>query len=504
MRGLVLASLLAAALLVGCGGGGGPVANPTPSPCPAASGPPDPGGGTTLRGFVFEGQGTDGAFSGRPVACARVVVATGSGSVELSTDARGFFDLGSTPTEFALHVFPPPTAQAASVSVLDARTATTGQVVRLYLPLNRPVGSPSRDPGGSLAPAVRGRLVDGDGRPQVGSYPAGGAPGDPGTTGFVWWGRGATNISGNWVDSGITDSSGRFTVWARLGGERLGLTRPLFAGNYDGRRDGGDVLHYTAYAYLPSVDVLAGSTADVGTLTLRPVEAELRVLYDTAAREVLAGWGPDGIGFTYLLSQPSVAADRVEFGRAFTGPYRGGIATEQRVPAPQPLVSGAVGTFVLARSYAFDATVTDGTGELSFTEVAASGSPPSVTVTYLAPARNFAWTAHSRTFTWASLLLAGGYELWLHDAENRVVWVGVRGSLQNSVTVPFALARGGYYAYVKATDLDAPAAWLSGQAAAPRRPLAPVSSARRLSAAANPPTGLRRESYSRTVVFTVP
>lgn len=381
--------MLASAFLLAACGGSSPASGPSPTPCPAASGPPDPGGGTTLRGFVFEGTGTDGAVSGRPVACATVVVTTQSGSRELVTDGRGFFDLGSTPSEFTLHVFPPESAQAAAVSVYDARTAATGQVLRVYLPLNRPAGSPARDPGGSLLPAVAGRLVDGAGHPQVGSYPAGGSPGDPGTTGFVWWGKAARQVSGNWVEAGITDSAGRFQVWTRLGGERVALTRPLFAGNYDGRRDGGDVLHYTAYAYLPAVDVLQSASTDVGTLTVQPVEAELAVRYDASAREVLAGWGPNGLGFTYLLSKPSVAGDRLEFGRAFTGPYRGGIATEQRVPAPRPLASGAPGTLVAACSFAFDATVTDGSGELSITEVVASGLPPSVTLSYLAPPRNF-------------------------------------------------------------------------------------------------------------------
>ena len=445
MRSLLAVAL--AGILAACGGSP-PVAS-TPTPCPTSSGPPDPGGGTTLRGFVFEGAGTDGAWSGRPVACARVVVVTSSGSVELFTDAQGFFDVGRTPTEFSLHVFPPQSAQAASVSVLDGRTANTGQVVRVYLPLNRPAGSPGRDPGGSLQLALTGRLVDADGNPQVGSYPAGGEPGEPGSTGFVWWGAAGRRSAGNWVDSGITDSAGRFQIWTYLGGERLGTTRPLFGGNYDGRRDGGDVLHYTAYAYRPAVDVLLGRTADAGTLTVWAPDTEVRVAYDPAAREVLASWGPNGLGFTYLVSRPSVTADCLEFGRAFTGPFRGGIATEQRVPAPLPLASGAVGTLVLARSFAFDATVTDNTGELSYTEVAATGLPPVVTLSYLAPPRNFAWNAATRTFSWSSLLGAAGYEVYLHDAENRLVWVGVRGALQNSVALPFAPARGGYYAYVE-------------------------------------------------------
>ncbi|MDR7400284.1 MAG: hypothetical protein QN144_13390 [Armatimonadota bacterium] len=498
-------SLLSVALAVSLAacGGSPPAAGPTPTPCPASSGPPDPGGGTTLRGFVFEGAGTDGAWSGRPVACARVVVVTSSGSVELSTDGQGFFDVGSTPTEFSLHVFPPQSAQAASVSVLDGRTANTGQVVRVYLPLNRPAANPGRDPGGSLQLALTGRLVDGDGNPQVGSYPAGGEPGEPGTTGFVWWGAAARRSAGSWVDSGITDSAGRFQIWTHMGGERLGTTRPVFAGNYDGRRDGGDVLHYTAYAYLPAVDVLAGHTADVGTLTVRAPDTQVRVTYDPAAREVLAGWGPNGLGFTYVLSRPSVTADCLEFGRAFTGPFRGGIATEQQVPAPLPLASGAPGTLVLARSFAFDASVTDNTGELSYTEVTATGMPPALTVSYLAPPRNFAWNAASRTFTWSSLLGAGGYEVYLHDPGNRLVWVGVRGALQNSVALPFTPARGGYYAYVKATDLDAPRGWLAGQVAAGRKP-APSGVRAPVCPSQNSTGGLRRESYSRTLVVTVP
>ena len=495
--------LASAFLLSGCGGTS-PASGSSPTPCPVVSGPPDPGGGTTLRGFVFEGTGTDGTVSGRPVACARVVVTTQAGSQELVTDGRGFFDLRSTPTEFTLHVFPPDSVQAAAVSVYDARTAATGQVLRVYLPLNRPAGSPTRDPGGSLAPAVTGRLVDPAGQPQVGSYPAGGVPGDPGTTGFVWWGKSARQVSGNWVEAGITDSAGRFQVWTRLGGERVALTRPLFAGNYDGRRDGGDVVHYTAYAYLPAVDVLQSAPTDVGTLTVQPVDAELVVRYDASAREVLASWGPHGLGFTYLLAKPSVAGDRLEFARAFTGPYRGGIATEQRVPAPGPLTSGAPGTVVAACSFAFDATVTDGTGELSFTEVVASGLPPSVTVSYLAPPRNFAWQAASRTFTWSTLLGAAGYEVFVHDAQNRLVWVGVRGALQNTAPVPFTPARGGYYAYVRATDGDAPTAWLAGQSAVWVKPVAAGHDPCPEDAGQGSSPGLRRSSYSRTLVFNVP
>jgi hypothetical protein len=102
------------------------------------------------------------------------------------------------------------------------------------------------------------------------------------------------------------------------------------------------------------------------------------------------------------------------------------------------------------------------------------------------------------------LLGAGGYEVFVHDAQNRVVWVGVRGALQNSASLPFALARGGYYAYVRATDGDGPTGWLAGQTAVRLRPRAASQDACPEDAGQGSAPWLRRSSYSRTLVFTVP
>ncbi len=506
-RSRIFLAFGALAVLFACGGG--PQATPPPTPCPASSGLPSPGPGTTLRGFVFEGEGTDGRFSGRPVACATVIVESGTVRQVLETDAQGFFDTGLTPVEFTLHVLPPAATQAAAVSLYDLRTTATGQVVRVYLPLRRPVGGPVRDPGSSLVPAVAGRVLDREGAPQVGAYPPGGAPGDPDSTGFVWWGVYGGTAGGRWVDSGITDSEGRFTLWSSLGGERLGRTRPFFAGNYDGRSPGRDVLFFTQYSFQPAVDVLVGQPADLGTVRMSAVDGQLVVQYDAAAREVLASWGPNGLGFTYLLARVSVAAEDLEVARAFNGPYQGQLQTDQTVPVPQVAVGPS--QYLHAVSFAFDATVLDNTGELAVTW--ARSGDGRVVLSYLSPPRNFQWEAQARRFTWATSLEATLYEVNLRDPDNLPVWLGLRGAGQNAATVPFALPAGRYFAYVYANDAETPATrgsrvgrtvWrLSGRAGrvgrnsgAPLRPshvTAFQSGQERL-----------RESFSRTLVFSAP
>jgi len=205
---LALLLVLTGALsLAACGGGGGGV----PS-----------GGG--LSGYVFEGEGTDGNFSGRPIAGARVRYESGSEVVTVTTDASGFFATGRVPSgPYTLHVIPPGSAQAASESVYALTLAETGPVVRFYLPLRRSAGTPSRGSGNRPTSSVVGRLRDQTGSPQPGSVPAGGSPGDPGTVGFVWWGiYRAQSSSCPRCYSTIAGSDGTFDIQSLLGGVERG------------------------------------------------------------------------------------------------------------------------------------------------------------------------------------------------------------------------------------------------------------------------------------------
>jgi len=490
--------IAAVAIFAACGGSMG--GQPTPTPCPVVNGVPDPGGGTNLRGFVFEGEGTDGKFSGRPMACVTVVVEAGASRWVLQTDRYGFFDVGSTPPAFNLHVLPPQQAGAAAVSIFDLSTASTGQVLRIYIPLRHSVGGPTpRDPGTSLTLAVSGRLLDADGNPQVGAFPPGGIPGEPGSIGFVWWGAYGTRAGSDWVDSGITDTTGRFSLWTRLGGEVLGRTRPFFAGNYDGRSSTGDVLFFTQFTVRPAVDVLAGQITDLGTLQLSRVNQQVKLQYDAAAQALLASWGPNGLGFTFVKARLSPGAQDLELARAFNGPYQGTIVAEQSVPVPGIVTGSAQALYAL--SYAFDATVTDGTGELSITQ-----SPPGFSqllVSLLTPPRNFMWDG-SRRFTWTTLPDATLYEVNVRDDQNLPVWIGVRGAGQNWAMLPFALARGRYFAYVVASDAETPATRVARIWSASRK----LSGYRGLHTGgvrslANSPTGVR-ESFSRTILLSIP
>ncbi len=496
LRLLTLATL---ALLAGCGGSMG--SQPTQTPCPVADGVPDPGGGTNLRGFVFEGEGTDGKFSGRPMACVTVIVEAGASRWVLQTDRYGFFDVGSTPVAFNLHVLPPSEASAAAVSIFDLTTASTGQVLRVYLPLRRSVGGPTpRDPGTSLTLAVRGRLLDAQGNPQVGAFPPGGVPGEPGSIGFVWWGAYGTRAGSDWVDSGITDTTGRFSLWTGLGGEVLGRTRPFFAGNYDGRSPAGDLLFFTQFTFRPAVDVLAGQVTDLGTLQLSRVDQQVNLLYDATAQALLASWGPNGLGFTFVKARLSPGAQDLELARAFNGPYQGGIRAEQSVPVPRVVVGSAQALYAL--SYAFDATVTDGTGELSVTQTPSGSSQ--LLISFIAPPRNFAWDG-SRRFTWTTLLNATLYEVNVRDDQNLPVWIGVRGAGQNEAALPFTLARGRYFAYVAASDSETPAAratriWSTFRKLPGSRRSPYTGGVRALADG----SGGVRHSFSRTILLSVP
>ncbi|MDR7416103.1 MAG: hypothetical protein QN200_06505 [Armatimonadota bacterium] len=488
--------LVAALVLAACGGFGG-------SPGAACPTGPAPPGTNTLRGVVVEGMGTDGQVSGRPIGCARVTVETENRTVVVYTDASGVFDTGLGGSfAYAIHVLPPDQAGAAALSVYDLHTSETQFQLRIALPLRKPAGSPP--PGSQPRPAVRGRLLNSSGFPQPGFLPRGEQPGSPGTLGFVWWGAYGNRTSPPWMDSGITNDDGTFEVWTDSVA-RHGSTRPFFAGNYTGRSPSGDVQFFREYALIPSVSLPPDGSAEAGTVRLAPVTASLLLLYDTAARDVLRALGRNGFSFVYVLARPQGELDDLELAQAYTGPFIGQLAVQQEVPVPPVL--GATSPFVgvFALGYAYDATVQDGTGEVSVTR-----SPfrdGSILVSYLQAPGAPAWDAGTSSFRWTPAPGAGAHEVNLRDSAGRPVWVGVRGGDGGTARLPFSLLRPGSFVYVYATDSERPAGWVLGRTGSvvgisPARTLrAPIPLRVRPSAvlAREPIPRTIRESYSRTV-----
>jgi hypothetical protein len=271
--------------------------------------------------------------------------------------------------------------------------------------------------------------------------------------------------------------------------------------------------HYTEFAYRPAVDALAGSPANLGDVRMEKVTGRLTLRYDAAARAVLASWGSNGLGFTYINANIAIGAEHLEVAQAFNGPRQGGTEINQVVPVPEVVPTGAAAQHFYALSFAFDATVTDGTGELSLTHSlhVGGGSTGNLDISYLAPPRNFALDMPRRTFAWSSLPEATIYAVSVRDPQNRVVWLGIRGAGQNSISMPFALPPGVYFAWVHADETSRPASWVSGQErAAPPNPALLRDSPRTALRAWRPalhntsfPSNMVRNSFSRTIVFVV-
>ncbi|MDR5709699.1 MAG: hypothetical protein QN140_07735 [Armatimonadota bacterium] len=496
-RAIILA--VAVLTLGACGGFGGP----SGAACPSGPVPP---GGNTLRGVVVEGTGTDGQVSGRPIGCARVTVETAERTVVVYTDASGAFDVGLGGSfAYAIHILPPEEAGAAALSVYDLHTAETQLQLRIALPLRKPGGSPL--PGSQPRPAVRGRLLDAAGFPQPGFFPRGEQPGSPGTLGFVWWGAYGNRTSPPWLDSGVTNDDGGFEVWTDSVA-RYGSGRPLFAGNYTGRSPFGDVQFFREYALLPSVSLPPEGSTEVGTVRMTPVANSLLLLYDTAARDVLRALGRNGFSFVYVLARPSGELDDLELAQAYTGPFIGQLAVQQEVPTPPVLGAGSPFVGVFALGYAYDATIRDGTGEVSITR--SPFQDGSIRISYLPAPGAPRWDSNSASFRWTPVPGAGSYEVNLRDSAGRPVWVGVRGAGGGEARLPFPLVRSGSFVYVYASDAERPADWVLGRTG-------PVGSAV-LARALRVPTPLRvkpsaaltrepiprmiRESYSRTVFLS--
>jgi len=475
------AALLGAAAVAACGSAG---------TGPRVCGTTGPGAGG-LRGTVVEAQP-----SGRPVACARVVVEFPGQTASVYTDAAGAFETGVVPptgSAYAVHVFPPGGSEVSALSVYDLYVLATGPVLRLELPLRRK----ARPPSGTVRPGVTGRVLDSSGAPQPGFAPPGERVGGPGTIGFVWWGAYGERSSGRWLDSGVTDDAGNFDVWTAA--SDLPDTRPLFVGNYTGRSPERDVVFYRQYAVAPSAP--AGSA---WVLRMAPVTGEAVVLYDTAARDVLRGLGTNGVSVVYVSARPAGPFADLELARAYTGPLVGTLAVRQAVPVPAELVrpSGAFAGLV-GLGYAYDASVLDGTGELSVTLAPAVDGL--VSMSYLRAPGRFAWEAGRGRFSWEPVAGATVYEVHLRDREGLPVWVGVRGGGASEAAVPPGVWVSGGYAYVYATDSATPADRVRGALMAARAKSAgPATLTGRLvrtslaPSTALPP-GPVRESFSRTI-----
>lgn len=447
---------------------------------------------------MVEGVGTDGQFSGRPVVCARVLVETGLGTFEAYTDSSGSFGSGlSGPSGYAIHVLPPEGSGLAALSVYDLHTSQTGLRLRVALPVNRPVGP--TQPGPGLRRAVTGVLLDPSGTPQPGFLPPGARPGDPGTIGFVWWGAYGRPSDSTWVDSAVADDGGRFEVWTASGGARP-LTRPLFAGNYTGRSASRDVWFFREYALVPSVASGQDGGTAVGEVRMRQVDRSLLVQYDQDARDVLRSLGRDGLSFVYVVADAGPGLDSLEVAQAHTGPAVGTLALYQVVPVPALLDTGSPFRGISGLGYAYDASVTDGTGELSVTRSPLVGGV--IGVSYLAAPGRPWWDGARSSFSWQAVPQATAYEVNLRDRQGRLVWAGVRGRGGGEARLPFRLVGPGSFVYVYATDSRGPETWvLDGGSGGP----ATLRKAGRTSAGSRARVALEdvsrpvRESFSRTV-----
>lgn len=449
----LLLALWGALSLVACGGGGGGVL---------------PGGG--LSGYVFEGEGTDGNFSGRPLSGVQVRYESGSEVVTVTTDASGFFATGRNPSgPYTLHVIPPTSAQAASQSVYGMTLAETGPVVRFYLPLRRPAGGPSRWTGNSPTSSVVGILRDQTGSPQPGSVPAGGSPGDPGTVGFVWWGiYRAQSPSCPRCYSTVAASDGTFDIQSLLGGQALGRTFPFFAGNYDGLTFDGAIAFYSQYVFYPKVDALSSGPTDLGPVVMGPTAGLLPVTYDNSTATLANGYGSGGLVYTFVQMYVSITSDPLELAEAANGPFvYGSTLPAQSVPVPQ-IPETAESRYFLGRSFALDANAPP-TAEIALTTAfRVAGSP--LRIGHLTPARSLqAGSGPRRTFAWTPGPGATVQVVVVQDASELEVWRGILRGDAATAAMPFDLSPGSYGVFVYSNDLDRPADWVTGQPSVGRR-----------------------------------
>lgn len=420
----------------------------------AVSGCGGPGAGVRaggVSGYVFEGLSPEGAFSGRPVSGATVVYRDAEGQVTVSTDGSGFFAVGrSTRGPFDVHVLPP-TSRLAAFSAYGLPEAVAARPLVLYLSLREPAGGPPpRSGGGTVRTAVTGRLLNASNSPQPGAGPGFGSPGEPGTVGFVWWGRyRAQTASCPRCYSAISGSDGRFDLQGVLGGEVAGRTHPFFAGNYDGSSEAGRVLHYTQFAYRPAVDVLSTGGADLGEVRMGPVTSALPLLYEPSATALVNGYGPGGLSYTFVQMYVSIASEPLELAEAAAGPAVAGGMAGQAVPVPS--IPEGQSTYLFATALAFDVNAPP-TAEFALTtSYRVAGGP--LRVGYLVPPRSVhTGSGTRRTVTWnppagATLQYAAVTDLSLVP-----VWEGVLGGAASSAALPVDLQPGSYYAFVWATD----------------------------------------------------
>ncbi len=467
-----------------------------------------------VSGYVFEGLSPEGAFSGRPVSGATVVYRDAEGQVSVTTDGSGFFAVGRSPAgAFDLHVVAP-TPRLAAFSVFGLPPSAAARPLSLYLSLREPAGGPPpRTGGGTVRSAVRGRLVDASGSPQPGAGPGFGSPGDPGTLGFVWWGRyGAQTAGCPRCYSAVSGPDGSFDVQGVLGGELAGRTHPFFAGNYDGAFDAGRVLHYTQFHYRPAVDVLDTGPADLDEVRMGPVSSTVSVLYETSASGLVSGYGSGGLSYTFVSAYVSIAGEPLQLAEAAAGPAVGGGLGGQPVPVPQ-LPEGQ-STYLFATALAFDVN-SPVTAEFALTTTyRVSGGP--VRVGYLVPPRSVRTGSGSRRIlTWQPPSGATLQYAAVTDPSLVPVWEGLLGGAASSAALPVDLRPGSYYAFVWATDgfsleevvsgarryaVRFPRDWRRPGA---RRPL--LDRVGRPALDRTPfPGNMVRESYSDLVSFTVP
>lgn len=495
MRALLrlLACLLSATVLAGCGAGGGAVS-----------------GG--ISGRVFEGPGTDGGWSGRPVAGARVTYQGPDGAVTVTTDASGSFSVGvSPPGPFDLHVVPA-TGDLAAFSAYGLPGHVSARPLAIYLSLRRPAGGPPpRFGGGSAATAVTGRLLDASGAPQPGSAPNFGSVGDPGTVGFAWWGFYRAQSPGcPRCYSTISRPDGGFDIQGILGGEIAGRTHPFFAGNYDGVSDGGRVLHYTQFAYRPAVDVLRSGPTGLGDVVMRPVVASLPLLYDPSAVALVNGYGAGGLSYTFVQMYTSIASVPLELAEAAAGPVVGGGLTGQPVPVPD--IPESQSTYFFATAFAFDLNAPV-TAEFAWTTAfRVSGQP--LRVGYLTPPRSVqTGSGTRRTLSWVPP--AGATLQYAAVTDTALVpwWEAVLPGGASSAALPVGLQPGAYYAFVYATDALRPEEAVSRAVRLPRRSSDWRTPGERRPLRRGPWTALDRtpfagnmvrEAYSDLVSFSVP
>ncbi|MDR7400501.1 MAG: carboxypeptidase-like regulatory domain-containing protein [Armatimonadota bacterium] len=404
-----------------------------------------------LSGYVFAGFGTDGNFSGQPLAGVLVRYESAGEVATVTTDGDGFFSTRRKPAgPFAVHVLPHP-GLAAARSVYGDPGTGLGLRLRFYLPLRRPVGSSPRGTGNRPVRAVTGTLVSPQGSVQPGFVRPGRTPGDPGTVGFVWWGayrfQSATCPR---CYSSVTGHDGTFEIQGLMGGQTPGRTLPFFAGNYDGVSSDGLIAHYTAYAFLPAVGALSSRPTDLGAVQLVPSTGVLPIHYDGTTAALAGSYGPGGVVYTFVQMHVAPPADFLELAEAANGPLLAGtVVPVQSVPVPP--ISEAESRYLFVTSFVLDARARD------LPEVAATrafrvpGQP--VRVSHIQPPRILRVQSSNRpSFLWTPSPGATVHAVSVLDALFSEVWTGILGAHDSTAAVPLELQPGVYRVSVFASD----------------------------------------------------